>query len=69
MSCSWNNPWAGSPTVKWALNTPSNPYGGVGVSMPIGPTTWTVPGTYGVYADVTMGDYEVYSNVVTITVS
>jgi hypothetical protein len=37
--------------------------------MPIGPTTWTVPGTYGVYADVTMGDYEVYSNVVTITVS
>ena len=66
LSCSWNNPWSGSPTIKWVLRKPSDAYGGNPVSMP---TTLNETGSYTMYADVSMGDYDIYSNVVTITVS
>jgi hypothetical protein len=66
VSCSWNNPWAGSPTVTWLLKKPSDLYGSFPVSMP---ATLTETGSNTVYADVTMGAYEATSNIVTITVS
>ena len=69
VNCSWLNQWAGSPTVVWLLMVPGSSWGYVPASSSLGPSTWTVSGTYTVYIEVTMGSNQSDSNHVTITVS